>query len=118
MRAVLLLVGGLLAGAPATAEIRLFDQRGFQGRQVAMERESSNMSFAARSAKLVGASWEICPRPFFGGNCLTLESDQPNLNLPRAFSGTIRSARPKRSGSDRPAESGKAGAETEAEPKP
>lgn len=90
----LLLLVPLLTASAAQAELRLFDQRGFQGRQVAIEREASNMSFSARSSKVVSGAWDVCPRPFFGGTCIRLDSDQPKLNLPRAFSGMIRSARP------------------------
>jgi hypothetical protein len=94
MRALMSLPLLLLTATAAKAELRLFDQRSYQGRQVAIERETSNMSFSARSSKIVNGAWEVCPRPFFGGTCVRLDSDQPNLNLPRAFSGMIRSARP------------------------
>jgi hypothetical protein len=94
MRALLAIPPLLLAATAAKAELRLFDQRSYQGRQLAVEREASNMSFSPRSAKIVNGAWEVCPRPFFGGSCIRLEQDQPNLNLPRAFSGMIRSARP------------------------
>jgi hypothetical protein len=84
----------LLGASAAQAELRLFDQRSFQGRQMAVEREMNNINFSPRSSKIVNGAWEVCPRPFFGGTCVRLDSDQPNLNLPRAFSGMIRSARP------------------------
>lgn len=94
MPRALVLAAALLSASAAQAELRLFDQRSFQGRQLAIEREASNMNFSARSAKIVNGAWEVCPRPFFGGSCLLLDSDKPSLNLPRAFSGMIRSARP------------------------
>lgn len=92
MRKLLLLA--LLAAAPASAEIALFSQRDFQGARYSLEAASSNMNFSPRSVRVVDKPWELCPRPFFGGNCLRIDSTRANLSLPRAFSGMVRSARP------------------------
>ncbi|WP_199555024.1 beta/gamma crystallin-related protein [Sandaracinobacteroides hominis] len=89
-----LLLTLLVVSAPASAGITLFNQPGFTGNQHALTRASNNMSFTPRSVKVDGEAWELCPRPFFGGTCLRVDADRTNLNLPRAFSGTVRSARP------------------------
>ena len=91
--AVALMVG-FAAAAPAAAEIALFSQRNFQGARYSLEKDSANMSFSPRSARVAaGDTWEICPRPFFGGTCVKLAGNKPGLSLPRAFSGVVRSAR-------------------------
>lgn len=84
-----------VVAAPAAAEIAMFSQRNFQGARYALETESANMSFSPRSVRVAsGQAWQICPRPFFGGDCRTISQSDGNLNLPRAFSGIVRSARP------------------------
>ena len=92
MRYLLLLA--TLVSVPATAEVALFSQRDFQGARYSLEAASSNMSFSPRSVRIADKPWELCPRPFYGGTCLTIDSTRPNLSLPRAFSGMVRSARP------------------------
>ncbi|WP_181160138.1 beta/gamma crystallin-related protein [Sandaracinobacter neustonicus] len=84
-----------VAAAPAAAEIAMFSQRNFQGARYSLEAESANMNFSPRSVRVLeGQAWQICPRPFFGGDCRTIHESNPKLNLPRAFSGMVRSARP------------------------
>lgn len=81
--------------AAVTAEVAMFSQRSFQGARYALESESQNMSFSPRSVRVAADKpWDLCPRPFFGGTCLTVSHNSDNLNLPRAFSGMVRSARP------------------------
>ena len=83
------------AAAPAAAEVALFSQRNFQGARYALVSESANMNFSPRSIRVMpGEAWQICPRPFFGGDCRTITEPNAKLNLPRAFSGMVRSARP------------------------
>lgn len=83
-----------LVAAPVSAEVALFSQRDFQGARYGLGTASSNMSFSPRSVRVADTPWELCPRPFFGGTCLQIDKNQPNLSLPRAFSGVVRSARP------------------------
>ena len=90
----LLLLAVLLASTPASAEVALFSQREFQGARYDLEAASSNMTFSPRSVRLADTPWELCPRPFFGGTCLKIDSSRAKLSLPRAFSGMVRSARP------------------------
>lgn len=92
MRYLLLLA--TLVSVPATAEVALFSQRDFQGARYSLEAASSNMSFSPRSVRIADKPWQLCPRPFFGGTCLTIDATRSNLSLPRAFSGMVRSARP------------------------
>jgi hypothetical protein len=92
---ILMLAAALAAAAPATAEVAMFSQRHFQGARYNLESESPNMSFSPRSIRVVeGQPWQICPRPFFGGDCRIISSSEAKLSLPRAFSGVVRSARP------------------------
>jgi hypothetical protein len=89
------LAAGLLLASAASAEIAMFSQRGFQGARYGLSKESGNMSFSPRSVRVTADQpWDICPRPFFGGACMTISQSSDNLNLPRAFSGMVRSARP------------------------
>lgn len=84
-----------VVAAPAAAEVAMFSQRNFQGARYALVTESANMNFSPRSIRVVpGEAWQICPRPFFGGDCRTITEPNAKLNLPRAFSGMVRSARP------------------------
>ncbi len=85
----------LTASATARAEMVMFSQRNFQGTSYALTAASSSLSFSPRSVRVLPEEpWELCPRPFFGGTCITVSDAQPKLNLPRAFSGMVRSARP------------------------
>jgi hypothetical protein len=95
--------GGEKPGADAVASVRdmralpgltLFDRRNFAGSQQRLERDEPQMQFTARSARIVGGRWRLCERPFFGGRCVTVDRDQPTLDLPRAFGGMVRSAKP------------------------
>lgn len=82
------------AATPVAAEIVMFSQRNFQGARYALEKDSSNIVFSPRSARVAaGDVWEICPRPFFGGKCMSVSANKPGISLPRAFSGVVRSAR-------------------------
>lgn len=84
----------LLGGTSASAEIAMFSQRNFQGARYSLDRDSSNMTFSLRSVRtLDGERWLLCPRAFFGGNCITVSGNDAALSLPRAFSGVVRSAR-------------------------
>jgi hypothetical protein len=79
----------------AQAEMVMFSQRNFQGTSYALTAASSSLSFSPRSARVLpDEPWELCPRPFFGGTCVIVSKAEPKLNLPRGFSGMVRSARP------------------------
>lgn len=111
--AAVALVGAAL---PASAEMVMFSQRNFQGTSYALQTGSNSLSFSPRAVRVPpDQPWELCPRPFFGGTCITVSQADPKLNLPRAFSGMVRSARPAaadRTGPDAPAET-----KAEGEPK-
>lgn len=84
-----------VASTSAAAEVAMFSQRNFQGARYSLSTESANMNFSPRSIRVVpGEPWQICPRPFFGGDCRTIEKPNAKLTLPRSFSGMVRSARP------------------------
>jgi hypothetical protein len=90
--AALVLLGCAL---PASAEMVMFSQRNFQGTSYALQAAGNSLSFSPRSVRVLpDQPWELCPRPFFGGTCITVSDAQPKLSLPRGFSGMVRSARP------------------------
>lgn len=82
--------------APSFAtELTMYRERNFRGAMMVLKDAGSNISFSPRALRVgEGGSWLICPRPFFGGQCKIVETDTANLSLPRAFSGTVKSARP------------------------
>ncbi len=88
----LVVLGGAL---PASAEMVMFSQRNFQGTSYALRVAGNSLSFSARSFRVLpDQPWELCPRRFFGGTCITVSDADPKLNLPGGFSGMVRSARP------------------------
>jgi hypothetical protein len=101
-RALAVFAGLLALGAatPAQAELAMFSQRNFQGSSYALQAPGSSISFSPRSVRVLpGEPWELCPRPFFGGTCIVVTEADPKLNLPRGFSGMVRSARAAAKGS-------------------
>ncbi len=99
----------ILAAAPAAAEVALFSQRNFQGASYALTKPINSLSFSPRSVRVLpDQPWELCPRPFFGGTCIIVAEANPNLNLPRGFSGMVRSARPAPADGKAPADAEKA----------
>jgi hypothetical protein len=62
----------------------LFDTRGFQGQSVRVDGDSPAIQgFAnrAQSVKVVGGgSWQLCERTNFGGRCVAVSSDLPDLS--------------------------------------
>ncbi len=96
------------APAEPAPELRLFRERNFGGVAMLLSEANSNMNFSPRSAKPgAGGAWMLCPRAFFGGQCIRIDKDTSSLSLPRAFSGTVKSARPVASAA--PVEAKKAG---------
>jgi hypothetical protein len=96
-QAARLFAGVVLLGCalPASAEMVMFSQRNFQGTSYALQAAGNSLNFSPRSVRVLpDQPWELCPRPFFGGTCITVSDAEPKLNLPRAFSGMVRSARP------------------------
>lgn len=116
----LLAILSLLGSATtAQAELVMFSQRNFQGTSYALTAASSSLNFSPRSARVLpDEPWELCPRPFFGGTCITVSKAEPKLNLPRGFSGMVRSARPA-AGNGQPVKpDAETKTETDAKPKP
>lgn len=81
----------------------LYDQRDLRGEPHAiLEPEPDVARYAGRIWSLNvegGGSWEICSRPNFGGRCLVVSGDVPDLRSMGMENG-IGSARPARDGSD------------------
>jgi hypothetical protein len=87
----LLMAAGAASAGPA-ATLDLYRQPGFGGVSLRLDADVPRMHFAARSLRAAG-TWQLCPRPMFGGACIEVEGEEDSLRLPRAFSGAIRSAR-------------------------
>lgn len=67
----------LLAGAAQAAEMTLFLQPQFQGRQATLRGQSDNLAsigFTDQASSLVVHSgrWQVCTQPNFQGECMTL----------------------------------------------
>ncbi len=91
----LLLVATPASASETSSELKLFRERNFRGAMMVLEEASSSISFSPRAVRVgKGGAWMLCPRPFFGGQCKTVDKDIADLRLPRAFSGTVQSARP------------------------
>ncbi len=84
----------LLAASAGPGELKLFRDRNFAGPAMALAEANSSFSVSPRSVRTGGAVWLLCERPFFGGRCQEVKEDSAKLTLHRAFSGTVRSARP------------------------
>lgn len=111
---VALLVASVCA-YPASAQLALHDRPSHKGASMMLRQAESSMRFAPRSLDAAGP-WELCPRPFFGGECMTVEGSKPQFNLPRRFSGTVASARPVPVGKNAPAGVAKPAADKAARP--
>ena len=96
LRGVALFGLALAVAVPSAAEdLKLFRERNFGGAMMVLGESNSSFTFSPRAVRIgKGGAWLICPRPFFGGECKTITADTANLSLPRAFSGTVKSARP------------------------
>lgn len=91
---VLMALGLLANAASPAAALDLFRERNFRGVTMTVPEADSNMRFSARSLKTGGGEWMLCPRPFYGGTCITVNKDTADLRLPRGFSGEVKSVRP------------------------
>jgi len=73
----------------------LYERPDFRGRAreiVSMESEISDFNDRAQSARVVGI-WQLCEHKNFGGRCITLRGDAPDLDAYR-FRDMVTSARP------------------------
>jgi hypothetical protein len=76
--------GGAFPRPPSTGDrLVLYTNRNFGGQSYALERSLSSLQdFAnrAQSARIVGYGvWELCDSSQFGGRCVTISSDVPDL---------------------------------------
>ena len=67
----------MLAGAAQAAELTLYTQPEFAGRQMTFQRESRDLANSgivdqASSAVVRSGRWEVCTQPHFGGDCMIL----------------------------------------------
>lgn len=82
-------------GASPRAQIILYDMTNYQGRSIVLTENTPNIQQSVSSAasiRIVSGRWEVCPQPKYGGRCVTLSQDVPDvreLSLP----GRIVSAR-------------------------
>jgi hypothetical protein len=87
----LLVASGAASAAPA-ASLDLYRQPDFGGASLRLDADVQRMHFAARSLRASG-TWQLCPRPFFGGACIEVKGEEGRLRLPRGFSGAVRSVK-------------------------
>jgi hypothetical protein len=84
-------------GRSRGASIELFDQPGFNGRSRAFSGDIGNLDFegfndAARSVRISGGAWELCEHADFGGRCIRIDRNEPDLSR-IGFSATASSFR-------------------------
>ena len=61
----------------------LFDDRSYRGRSFRVDANTPNLQgFAnrAQSVQVMGGSWELCERANFGGRCVAVSGDLPDLS--------------------------------------
>jgi hypothetical protein len=82
------------ARGQATPAIVVFEGVNYSGRSATYESEQQSISGTLlRSLQLRGGRWQICDRPQFGGNCVMVSSDVPDVsNL--GLRGRVASMRP------------------------
>jgi hypothetical protein len=76
--------------------LTLFESRDLQGGAFELDHPDRSLSETGgrgRSLSARGGLWEICDRPDFGGRCVTVSGDVPDLR-PYGMSNRIASARP------------------------
>jgi len=70
-------------GGPA-AELSLYAFERYEGFRVTLEESTEDLRYLrfaneARSARVAGGAWRLCDRPNFGGRCVVVEDDVPDL---------------------------------------
>ena len=84
-------------GFRGSPELVLYQSTDFRGRSMSIEGPMASLGFftnIAGSAEVRGGRWELCDRPRFGGNCVTLTDSVRDL---RALSlrAPVASVRPR-----------------------
>jgi hypothetical protein len=88
--------GGRGGQSGASARLVLFDDNGFAGRSISLNRDTPSLhtdelNFGDFSYSLAAEGrWSVCEDVDYGGECRTVEGDQPELG---DFGGTISSVR-------------------------
>jgi len=82
------------ARGQATPAVVVFEGVNYSGRSVTYESEQQSIAGTLlRSLQLRGGRWQLCDRPQFGGNCVMVSSDVPDVsNL--GLRGRVASMRP------------------------
>jgi Beta/Gamma crystallin len=84
-------------GGGAGQRLVLYDDRNYRGQSWTVDREMSGLagfSNRAESAKVSGGSWELCARPGFGGQCVTISGNVADLG-PLGLLNRVNSVRPR-----------------------
>jgi len=95
----LLVAAGLVFAGQATADIRLFQDDGFRGREWSAGRPVDNFANSgfndtASSAEVRGESWQVCTDAYFQGRCVVLRpGNYPSLGA-MGLNDRISSVRP------------------------
>lgn len=77
-------------------EATIYRDPGYQGPAVAISRANPNLGLAwpVRSIRVRSGTWQLCPQRNFGGRCLTVNRDTPNLGNQLGAGSRLVSIRP------------------------
>jgi len=81
----LLVAAGLVLAGPVAAQISLFQDDGFHGRELRADRPvenfaDRNFNDAVSSAEVRGGAWQVCTDAYFQGRCIVLRpGNYPSL---------------------------------------
>lgn len=87
---------GYVPPPPDPPRLILYEQPNFRGRAREVDSDDSEISDfndRAKSARAVSGAWQICEHKNFGGRCVTIRGDVPDLGAYR-LSSAVTSARP------------------------
>lgn len=77
------------------ARVVVFEGANFTGRRVTLNEERNSLLGAAGSIQVVGGRWQVCDRPDYGGNCVVVTNDVPDISDLYPLRGRVASLRPR-----------------------
>jgi hypothetical protein len=88
-------VGGFPPPGAGYGRLILFEDPFFRGRSYTLQGADANIGGGQRveSVQISGGSWQLCDRPRYGGRCVTVTDNLPDLSA-TGLRGRVRSARP------------------------
>lgn len=88
--------GGYSPAYPEEARLVLFEDAGYRGRSVTLDRAESDLAGfggRARSLQVISGTWLVCDRPGFSGRCQQVSESVPDLDR-WGLAARVWSARP------------------------